>query len=194
MEGKVNVQKTEDKEALVLEQRKHKFIKLKRERERARMLQRWSGAQDNSSFGSCSSSLAFSTDEVMSASSKIAKDVEEAVSESSWTALAKGKERDWLSTDLDGEVEKLEVIGQWSGTDGGSLDPKGKMGHWSARIKSTEEGSEEVKGAENEKQGSRTLREARFEIQSSKRKVKRVESQETQDHVRETLAIRQEEP
>ena len=56
-----------------------------------------------------------------------------------------------------------------------------------------------MKGAENEKEGSRmevddaTLREARVEIQSPKRKVKRVESQETQDHVRETLAIRQEE-
>ena len=84
----------------------------------------WSGAHDNSSFGSCSSSLAFDTDEAMSASSKMAKDAEEVMSESSWTALAKGKERDWWSNDLEGEMEKLEVTGPWSGTEGGSVGPK----------------------------------------------------------------------
>ena len=60
----------------------------------------------------------------MSASSKMAEDVGEAKSESSWTALAKGKERDWWSIDLEGEMEKLEVTGPWSGTEGGSLDPQ----------------------------------------------------------------------
>ena len=37
-----------------------------------------------------------------------------------------------------------------------------------------------------------TLQEESVEIQSPKRKVKRVESEETQDYVRETLAISQE--
>ena len=83
----------------------------------------WSRGHDNSSFGSCSSSLAFDTDEVMSASSRMAQDADEAMSESSWTALATGKERDWWSIDLEGEVEKLEVTGPWSGTEGDSLDP-----------------------------------------------------------------------
>ena len=55
------------------------MIKWEGERERARMLQRlrgsravgqWSHAQDNLSFKSCSSSLAFDTEEVRSASSK----------------------------------------------------------------------------------------------------------------------------
>ena len=59
------------------------------ERGRARMLQRlassravgqWSRALDNSSFGSRSSSLAFATDEVMSASSMMAQDANEAAS------------------------------------------------------------------------------------------------------------------
>ena len=68
------------KETLELAQRKHQLIKWEGERERARTLQRlelsravgqWSGAHDNSSFGSCSSSLAFDTDEAMSASSKV---------------------------------------------------------------------------------------------------------------------------
>ena len=39
------------------------------------------------------------------------------------------KESDWWSIDLEGDMEKLEVIGPWSGTEGGSVDPKGKMGH-----------------------------------------------------------------
>ena len=41
----------------------------------------------------------------------MAKEADEAMSESSWTALAKGKERDWWSIDLEGDVEKLEVLG-----------------------------------------------------------------------------------
>ena len=51
------------------------------------------------------------------------------MSESSWTALAKGKERDWCSVDLEGEMEKLEVVSNLSRTEGGSVDSKGKMGH-----------------------------------------------------------------
>ena len=38
------------------------------------------------------------------------------------------------------------------GTEGGSLDPKAKMGHWSARMKITKEEGEEPKVAGNEKQ------------------------------------------
>ena len=62
--------------------------------ESSRAVGQWSGAHGNSSFGSCSSSLAFDTDKVMSASSKMAQDADEAMSESSWTALAKRKVRD----------------------------------------------------------------------------------------------------
>ena len=51
------------------------------------------------------------------------------MSESSWTALAKDKERDWWSTDLEGEVEKLEVIeGPLSRSEGDSLDPNNEVG------------------------------------------------------------------
>ena len=62
-----------------------------------------------------------------------------AVSASCWTSPAKWKERDWWSVDLEGEMEKLEVEG---GTEGGSVDPEGKVEHWSARMKTTKEGSE----------------------------------------------------
>ena len=41
----------------------------------------------------------------------------------------KGKERDWWSVDLEGEMEKPEVVGHLPRTEGGFVDPKGKMGH-----------------------------------------------------------------
>ena len=84
----------------------------------------------------------------------MAKDADEAMSESSWTALAKGKERGWWSTDLEGEMEKLEVMGPWSGTEGGPVDPKGKTGHRSTRVKTAaREDSGKLKEAEMEVDG-----------------------------------------
>ena len=97
------------------------------------------------------------TDVAMSASSRMAQDADEAKSESSWTALAQGKERRWWSIDLEGEMEKLEVVGPWSGTEGGSVDPKGKMGHRSARAKAAKEESEKLKEAEMKVGGERKV-------------------------------------
>ena len=106
--------------------------KLVNERGRARMIQEtvlswpegdFSGALDSSSLDSCSPS--------------VAQDADVAVSASSWTSLAKWKERDWWSVDLEGDMEKLEVEGFLSGTVGGSVDPKKEMGHWSARTTTT---------------------------------------------------------
>ena len=120
----------------------------------------FSGALYSSSLDSCSPSEA--------------RDADDAMSESSWTSLAKGTERDWWSVDLEGDMEKLEVEGLLS--DGGSVDPKRKMGNWSARIKTTKEGIEELEGAENEKQEKEvevveaTLHEASAEVQSPEKK------------------------
>ena len=77
----------------------------------------------------CSSSFAPNTVEAMSASSRMAQEVDKAISEESWTALAKGKERDWWSIDLEGEVKELEVGGPWTLTEGNSMDPEGEMNH-----------------------------------------------------------------
>ena len=87
-----------------------------------------SRAFDNSSFGSCSSSLALDTDEAMSASSRVAQDADEAMRRSSWIALAKEKERDWSSVNLEGVMEKLKVEGPFSGIEGGSVGPKRQDG------------------------------------------------------------------
>ena len=83
----------------------------------------------------------------------MAKEADEAMSESSWTALAKVIERGWWSIDLEGEMEKLEVIGPWSGPEGGSVDPKGKMCHRSARTQAARVESEKLKEAEMEVDG-----------------------------------------
>ena len=89
---------------------------------------------DNPSFRSCSSSLALDTDEAMSASSRIAQDADDVMSESSWTTLAKGRVRDWWSIDLECEMEKLD--------EGGSVDPKRRLGHRAARTTITKEEAE----------------------------------------------------
>ena len=134
------------KEALALVQKKHMFITWEGGRERAWIIQRleesratgpWSGGHDYSSCGSCSSSFTLHTDEEVPASSRIAQEVDEAMSESSWIALAKEKERDWWSSDQEGEVEKLEVRAPSSWTEGDSVEPKEQMGHKSGRIKVT---------------------------------------------------------
>ena len=61
-----------------------------------------------------------------------------------------GKERDWWSADLDGEMEKLEIEGTFPFTEGGSMDPERKADQWSTRTVLSKEESEGVKGAENE--------------------------------------------
>ena len=88
---------------------------------------------------------------------------------------------------MEGELEKLEILGPWSRTKGGSVDPKGEMDHRSAWVKAARGEVEKLKEAEMAPQ------EESAEIQSPKRKVIRVESEETQDYVFETLAISQEE-
>ena len=73
------------------------------------------------------------------------------MSMSFWTSRAREKGRDW-SADLEGEMEKLEVEGGFSAAEGGPMDPKGKVGHWSARTETKKEGGK-VHGAEYEEQG-----------------------------------------
>ena len=84
-------------------------------------------------------------------------------------------------------MEKLEILGPWSRTKGGSVDPKGEMDHRSAWVKAARGEVEKLQEAEMAPQ------EESAEIQSPRRKVIPVESEETQDYVFETLAISQEE-
>ena len=66
-------------------------------------------------------------------------------------------------------MEKLEVTDPWSGTEGGPVDPKGKMGHRSARTKIAREEGEKPKEAEMKVDGG-VPQEESVEIQSPKKK------------------------
>ena len=85
--------------------------------ESSRATGQWSGVHENSSFGPCSSSLAFDTD--LPVSSKMVKDADEAMSESSWTALAKRKEAGgaltWRGRTIDAVKNPLSTgrLRQW---------------------------------------------------------------------------------
>ena len=50
----------------------------------------------------------------------------------------------WWRFDLEGEVQKLEVEGSFSVTQGGSMDPEMKADHWSTRAVLTKDESEGV--------------------------------------------------
>ena len=93
------------------------------------------------------------TSSCCSCSTSLAHDTDEARPTSSWMALAREKDRDWWSADLEDEMEKLEVEGGFSGAESGSMDPKVKVGHRSDRTTTTKEEGDEVKGAEYEEQG-----------------------------------------
>ena len=123
----------------------------------------------------------------------MAQDAGDAMSELSWASLAKGKERDWWSMDLEGDVEKLEVEGPWSVTEGNSVEPKGEVGHMPDRTKVAREEKEKLKEDWMEVDVDAS-RGKSVETKSSKeRKVIRVESEETQDCVCGLLAIGREE-
>ena len=60
-----------------------------------------------------------------------------------------GKEKRLVERGPEDEMEQREKLE----AEGGSMDPERKADHWSTRTMLTKEASEEVKGAENEKQG-----------------------------------------
>ena len=66
-------------------------------------------------------------------------------------------------------MEKLEVIGPWSRTEGDSVDPKGEMGHRSARVKAAREERRKLKEADMEVDGEAPQGES-AEIQAEKGK------------------------
>ena len=67
---------------------------------------------------------------------------------------------------------KLEVVGPWSETEGGSVDSKGKMGYRSARVKAARKESEKLKKAEMEVDGE-VPQEESFETRSQKGRIRR---------------------
>ena len=119
------------------------------------------------------------TEEVSSESSR--KMQEETTSEASWAAMTKGKGKEAWRVEPGGETEKPEVTALWNEAEGVSVNPEGESHHEETRAKITRRMEIEMR------------RVKRVRIQRSKKKVIRVESEETQDYVRESLNLSREE-
>ena len=135
------------------------------------------------SVESCSSSMTCDMEEVCSESSRKMKDMEETTSEASWTTVKKGKTKEVWRLEPEGEAEKLEATGLWSEVKGVSVNPEGESGHRHARAKMERKERENETKMEKKVNGKVLWAEG-AEVQSPKRKVIRVESEETQDSVR----------
>ena len=95
------------------------------------------------SVESCSSSMACDMEEVCSESSRKMKDMEETTSETSWTAVTKGKDEVVWTLELEGETERPGAIVPLNGAEGVSVNPEGESRHRLARAKMGKEGKRE---------------------------------------------------
>ena len=145
-------------------------------------------AQDILSFESCPSSMACDMEEVSSESSKKMKDMEETTSKASWTIVTTGKEKEvW-----EGEAEKPEATVLWNEAEGVSVNAEGESHHEQTRAKITIREREDQFQMER-KADREALGEEGKEIRSPKKKVIRVESQETQVYWRESSNVSRDE-
>ena len=133
--------------------------------------------QDLLSFESCRSSAVDYMEEVSPESPRNMQDEEqEATREASWNATGR-KEEDGWRLEPEGETETLETMVLWNEVEGVSVNPDGAGDH---ERKSSRRESE-APGEEGE------------EVKRPKRKVIRVEFEETHDYLREALNLSQEE-
>ena len=123
------------------------------------------------------SSVACDMEVMSSETSRRVQEKEETVPEASWTAVAKRKEKEeWAGTRRgNSDAGSHSFVEQDV-----SVNPEGESHHERIQTKSTRR-EREAPGEEGE------------ETKSPKRKVIRVESEETQDYVRESLDLSREE-
>ena len=185
------LQEKKSKEALLLVRKTHFDAISKWERDKARMLQR-SGTsrvtsrvvdtQDLLPFVSCRSSVVDDMEAVSSESSRKMQDEEDTTLEALRAAVTGRKDKDKEGWRLEpgGETETPEVIVLWNEAEGVPENPIGEGHHERAQLKSSRRESE-APGEEVE------------EVRSPERRMIRVESEETQDYVREAMDLSQEE-
>ena len=90
--------------------------------------------------------------------------------------------------ELEGEAERPGAIVPWNGAEGVSVNPEGESRHRLARAKVGKEGKRESN--KNGREGKwECTQEELAEVQSPKRKVIRVDSEETQNCARESLKL-----
>ena len=99
--GGAELDEQKSTEALERLGHKHKFGKSERERDRARMLQEKELPVAEGDF-----TIATSSSSLCCCAPSLAHDVDEEVSTPLYQALSMGKERDWWSAGLEGEMEK----------------------------------------------------------------------------------------
>ena len=119
------------------------------------------------------------SEEISPESPRKMQDEQEATSEASWNAKG-GKEEDGWRLETEGETETPETKVLRNEVEGVPVNPDGEGRHEQVQAKSSRRESE-APGEEGE------------EVKSPKRKVIRVESEETQDYVRETKGLSKEE-
>ena len=112
------------------------------------------------------------------------QDKEETTSEASWILVTKGKEKEVWRLKPEGEAARPEATVPWNGVEGVSVNPEGQKSQ-GRKGKTKQRMEEKVDGKAPGDEGA--------EIQSPKRKVIRVESEETQDYVRESLNLSRDE-
>ena len=88
----------------------------------------------------------------------------------------------------EGGAERPEATAKWNEAKGVSVNPEGEGCHEHVRAKITRKEKENQAMMEGKVDGKAPCEEC-AEIQSQKRKVIRVESEETQDHVRNKLNL-----
>ena len=104
-------------------------------------------------------------------------------SEASLTAVTKGKEKEVWSLEPEGEVETVQAIGLGSEVKGVSVNPECESRHRHVRAKMARKERENQTRMEK-KVNEKALSDEGAEMQSPKRKVIRVDPEETQDHVK----------
>ena len=135
--------------------------------------------QDFSLLESCRPSAVDFVEEISPESPREMQDEQEVTSETSWNAT-RGKDVDEWRLEPEGETETPETKALWNSVEGVPGYPDGEGRHERVQVKSSRRESE-VPGEEGE------------EVKSPKRKVIRVESEETQDYVREAKDLNQDE-
>ena len=136
-------------------------------------------SQDPLSLQSCRSAAVDHVEEMSLESPRKIQDVKVVTSETAGKAKRERGEDAWR-LQPEGETETLETKVVSNGVEGVHVDPNGEGCHEREQVKNSRRPSEAA-GEEGE------------EIKSPKRKIIRVESEETQDYVREANDMGQEE-
>ena len=170
------LEEKKSEEALTFVQKRHDLWRDQNERDEARRLQRSGSSrrmkkeadsQDLFSLESCRSSAVDHVEEMSLESRRKMQDEQEVMSETSGNATrGRGEDRWRLEPEVETETPETKVF--WKGVEGVLGCPDGEGHHEQEQVKSSRRQSE-APGEEGE------------EVKSPKRKVIRVESEETQD-------------